>query len=98
MIAINIVNPSGGCNTYSKLQKKYGGKYILSDKPRGKVIVASKDLAKAFKIAEKKGYQNPAIEYIEPEGVIIMYNGSILAGRRNSYFSSSNLNLTWRVN
>jgi hypothetical protein len=63
--------------SYTALQKKYGGKYILSDKPRGKVIVASEDLAKAFKVAEKKGYQNPAVEYIEPEGVIIMYNVKI---------------------
>ena len=63
--------------SYLSLQKKYGGMYVLSDKPRGKVILASKNLGKAFKEAEKKGYPNPAVEYIEPEGVIIMYNVKI---------------------
>ena len=59
--------------SYPELQKKYSGMYVLSDKPRGKVIAASKNLTKAFKEASKKGYPNPAVEYVEPAGVIVIY-------------------------
>ena len=59
--------------SYKTLQKKYGGKYVLMDKPDGKVIVASKNLEKAFKEAEKKGYNLPAVQYIEPANRIIIY-------------------------
>ncbi len=60
-------------HSYSNLQKKYSGMYIATDKPRGTVIVASKSLATTFKKAAEKGFRNPAVEYIEPGGVIAIY-------------------------
>jgi len=56
--------------SYTQLQKKYGGMYVLTDKPDGKVVAASRNLKKAFKEAEKKGYDLPTVEYIEPYGVL----------------------------
>lgn len=35
-------------------QKKYGGMYVLTDKPGGKVVAFSRRLDKAFKEAEKR--------------------------------------------
>ncbi len=63
--------------TYSKLQKKYSGMYVLTDKPEGKVVAASRNLGKAFEAAEKKGYQAPAVQFIPPYGVITMYEVKI---------------------
>lgn len=40
--------------SFTKLQKKYGGMYVLMDKPDGKVVAASRNLGKAFEEAEKK--------------------------------------------
>lgn len=59
--------------SFSKLQEKYSGMYVLTDKPNGKVIAASRNLKKAFKEAEKKGVNLPAVRYIEPKGTIIIY-------------------------
>ena len=63
--------------SYAKLQKKYSGMYVLSDKPDGKVVAASRNLGKAFKEAEKKGYKLPAVQYVEPEGTIAIYEVKI---------------------
>jgi len=62
---------------FSKLQKKYGGMYVLTDKPDGEVVAASRNLGKAFKEAEKKGFQAPAVQFIPPYGVITMYEVKI---------------------
>lgn len=59
--------------SFTKLQKKYGGMYVLMDKPDGKVIAASRSLKKAFKDAEKKGYELPAVQYVEPYGKLAIY-------------------------
>ena len=59
--------------SYATLQKKYGGKYVLTDKPDGKIVAAHKKLSEAFKIAEKKGYPLPAVKYVEPENRIAVY-------------------------
>ncbi|OGD89076.1 hypothetical protein A3I53_01330 [Candidatus Curtissbacteria bacterium RIFCSPLOWO2_02_FULL_40_13b] len=63
--------------SYAKLQKKYSGMYVLSDKPDGKVVAASRNLGKAFKEAEKKGYKLPVVQYVEPEGTIAIYEVKI---------------------
>lgn len=60
-------------SSYKALQKRYGGMYVLMDKPNGKVIVVSKNLEEAFKGAEKKGYKVPAVQYIEPTNRIVIY-------------------------
>jgi hypothetical protein len=59
--------------SFKTLQKKYGGNYVLMDKPEGKVIAVSKNLGKAFKEAEKKGYKLPFVQYVEPYGMIAIY-------------------------
>lgn len=59
--------------SFIKLQKKYGGMYVLMDKPDGKVVAASRSLKKAFMQAEKKGYDLPAVQYVEPYGKIAIY-------------------------
>ena len=59
--------------SYSQLQKKYGGMYVLTDKPGGKVVAAAKRLGKAFKMAEKKGYNFPAVQFVEPKGTVAIY-------------------------
>lgn len=56
-----------------KLQEKYGGMYVLTDKPEGKIVAASRNLKKAFEKAEKKGVINPAVRYVEPRGTIAIY-------------------------
>ncbi len=63
--------------SYSKLQKKYSGMYVLTDKPGGKVVAASRNLGKAFKEAEKKGFELPVVQYVEPRGVIAIYEVEI---------------------
>lgn len=63
--------------SYTQLQKKYGGMYVLTDKPEGKVVAASRNLGKAFKEAEKKGYDLPTVQYVEPYGVIAIYEVKI---------------------
>lgn len=63
--------------SFKTLQKKYGGKYVLMDKPKGKIVAASKNLGKAFKEAEKKGYQLPFVQFIEPYGMIAIYEVKI---------------------
>lgn len=60
-----------------ELQKKYGGKYVLMDKPTGKVVAVSKTLGKAFKEAERKGYKLPFVQYVEPYGMIAIYEVKI---------------------
>lgn len=60
-----------------KLQKKYSGMYVLTDKPGGKVVAASRNLGKAFDEAEKKGYPLPAVQYVPPYGVIHIYEAKI---------------------
>lgn len=62
---------------FVKLQQKYGGMYVLTDKPNGKVITASHNLGKAFKEAEKKGFSSPAVQFIPPYGVINIYEVKI---------------------
>lgn len=57
--------------TFATLQKKYPGMYVLMDKPDGKIIVASRDLQKAFDEAEKKGFKFPAVQFVEPKGIKI---------------------------
>lgn len=63
--------------TFAKLQKKYSGMYVLTDKPGGKVVAASRNLGKAFKEAEKKGYKLPAVRYIQPAGTVAIYEVKI---------------------
>lgn len=63
--------------SYAILQKKYGGKYVLTDKPDGKIVAAHKKLSEAFKIAEKKGYSHPAVRHIAPTDRIAIYEASI---------------------
>ena len=63
--------------SFAKLQQKYGGMYVLTDKPYGKVVAASRNLGKAFKEAEKKGYKLPAVQHIPPYGVITIYEAKI---------------------
>ena len=59
--------------SFTKLQEKYSGMYVLTDKPDGRVVAASRNLGKAFKEAEKKGYKLPAVQFIPPKGVIAIY-------------------------
>ncbi|MBI2327804.1 hypothetical protein HYU92_05805 [Candidatus Curtissbacteria bacterium] len=59
--------------SYAKLQKKYGGMYVLMDKPDGRIVAADKNLDKAFKIAEKKGYKLPAVQFVKPAGTVAIY-------------------------
>lgn len=63
--------------SFSKLQKKYGGMYVLTDKPDGKVVAASRNLGKAFKEAENKGYKLPVVQFVEPFGTIAIYEVKI---------------------
>lgn len=63
--------------SFAKLQEKYSGMYVLSDKPGGKIIVASRKLGKAFKEAAEKGYPLPTVQYIEPKGVLHIYEVKI---------------------
>lgn len=63
--------------SYKILQKKYGGMYVLLDKPDGKIVAVSKDLGKAFKKAEKKGYDLPAIQYVMPADRVAIYEVKI---------------------
>lgn len=58
---------------FTKLQKKYGGMYVLTDKPEGKIVAASRSLKKAFEEAEKKGYKYPAVQFVEPYGTLAIY-------------------------
>lgn len=60
-------------NLSLNLQKKYSGMYVLTDKPGGGVVAASRNLGKAFKEAEEKGYQNPAVQYVPPFGMLVNY-------------------------
>lgn len=62
---------------FTKLQQKYGGMYVLTDKPDGKVVAASRNLGKAFKEAEKKGYKHPAVQFVEPYGTLAIYEVKI---------------------
>lgn len=62
---------------FTTLQKKYGGMYVLMDKPEGKVVAASRNLGKAFKEAEEKGFPAPAVQFIPPYGVINIYEVKI---------------------
>jgi hypothetical protein len=57
--------------SFATLQKKYSGMYVLMDKPDGKIVAAARDLKKAFKAAEKKGYEYPAVQFVEPKGLKI---------------------------
>lgn len=59
--------------SFARLQQKYGGMYVLTDKPNGKVVTASRNLGKAFKEAENKGFPAPAVQFIPPYGVINIY-------------------------
>lgn len=59
--------------SFTKLQQKYGGMYVLTDKPDGKIIAASRSLKKAFVEAEKKGYKYPAVQFVEPYGTLAIY-------------------------
>lgn len=63
--------------SYTQLQKKYGGMYVLTDKPNGKVVAASRSLKKAFEQAEEKGYEFPAVQYVEPYGTLTIYEVKI---------------------
>lgn len=59
--------------SFAKLQEKYSGMYVLTDKPNGKVVASSRNLKKAFKEAEKKGVSLPTVQYVEPKGTIVIY-------------------------
>lgn len=59
--------------SFAKLQEKYGGMYVLTDKPDGKIVTASRDLKKAFREAEKKGIVRPAVRYVAPKGTVAIY-------------------------
>ena len=59
--------------SFAKLQEKYSGMYVLTDKPGGKVVAASRKLEKAFKEAEKKGYKLPAVQFVPPKGIVAIY-------------------------
>ena len=59
--------------SFAKLQEKYSGMYVLTDKPNGKVITANRNLEKAFKEAEKKGYDTPAVQFVPRKGTILIY-------------------------
>lgn len=59
--------------SYAKLQKKYGGKYVLTDKPDGKIVAVDGNLGKAFKIAEKRGYKLPAVQYVHSTKTVAIY-------------------------
>ena len=48
--------------------------YVLMDKPDGKVVAAAKNLGKAFKNAEKRGYSLPFVQFVEPYGMIAIYS------------------------
>lgn len=61
----------------AKLRQKYSGMYVLTDKPGGKVVAASRNLGKAFGEAEEKGYKLPAVQYVPPYGVITIYEVKI---------------------
>lgn len=63
--------------SFAKLQQKYGGMYVLTDKPDGKVVAASRNLRKAFKEAERKGYEFPAVQFVEPYGTLAIYEVKI---------------------
>lgn len=63
--------------SYNSLQKKYGGMYVLMDKPDGKIVATSKNLGKAFREAEKKGYKLPFVQFIEPYGMIAIYEVTV---------------------
>ncbi len=58
---------------FKKLQEKYSGMYVLTDKPDGKIVAASRNLGQAFKEAERKGITRPAVQFIEPKGAIAIY-------------------------
>lgn len=68
-------------NAFAKLQKKYSGMYVLTDKPGGKVIAASRNLEKAFREAEKKGYKLPAVQFVKPAGTVAIYE--VIVSLRN---------------
>lgn len=57
--------------SFATLQKKYAGMYVLMDKPDGRIVAASRNLEKAFKTAEKKGFNLPAVQFVEPKGIKI---------------------------
>lgn len=59
--------------SYRKLQEKYGGNYVLTDERTGQVIIADKNLGRAFKIADKMGYSTPSVQYVDPKDVIAIY-------------------------
>lgn len=63
--------------SFTQLQKKYGGMYVLMDKPDGKVVAASHNLGKAFKEAEEKSYEFLAVQYVEPYGTLAIYEVKI---------------------
>lgn len=63
--------------SFAKLQEKYSGMYVLMDKPGGKVVSASRNLKKAFKEAERKGYRLPAVQFVEPKGTIVIYEVNV---------------------
>mgnify|MGYP001583837343 CR=1 FL=1 len=59
--------------SFAKLQEKYSGMYVLTDKPNGRVVAANRDLEKAFKEAKKKGYETPAVQFIPRKGTVVIY-------------------------
>ena len=63
--------------SYTTLQKKYGGMYVLMDKPEGKIVATSKNLGSAFKEADKKGYKLPYVQFVEPYGMIAIYEAKV---------------------
>ena len=63
--------------SFSTLQKKYGGKYVLIDEKSGKIVAVSKNLGRALDKAEKKGFPLPFIQFVEPSNVIAIYEVSL---------------------
>lgn len=63
--------------SFTQLQQKYGGMYVLTDKPEGKIVAASRNLGKAFKEAEKNGFTAPAVQFVPPYGIINIYEVKI---------------------
>lgn len=53
--------------------EQYNGKYVLTDKPDGRIIAVSKNLRRAFSLAKKKGIPRPVVQFIEPKETVAIY-------------------------
>lgn len=54
--------------------KKYQGKYVAFDPPKGKEIVAfGEDVCDVINIAKEKGVEDPAIVFVPKDDVAYIY-------------------------